>query len=115
MTNPMAFVVESNLDPEIGFAVTVSESDYHRATYLARIALYAWTSCGGGEDRSPEYDEFFPNHPYEDDYWYSVGWSEPAQELLEREGIEFEIEPCFQEEGQWLEGFDVDKVVEIYD
>lgn len=114
MINPKTFVIYSEMNPEIGFAVTVSEKDYAEAVHLVDIGFHAWTSIGGGEDGDPEIEAYFSDYPYDDNYWYSVGWSEPSADLLEKKGIEFEIEPCFQEDGEWLEHFDVDKVTEIY-
>lgn len=101
-----AFAVQSSMNPDIGFALYVHDSDYDEAKKLAFAGLFAWL---GDEDLR---NEFFPELEEDDDYWYIKGYFEPAIRLLDRNGIEYLIENCFNEEGDW-EGKNVDVIEEI--
>ena len=90
-----AFAVQSFENPDIGFALYVHDSDYDRAKELARAGLFAW--LGSDDFREMYFSEF----EVDDIYWYSVGYFEPTEYLLEKNGIAYLIEDCFDDDGDW--------------
>lgn len=100
------FAVQSTTNPEIGFAVTVSLENYDKAKELVKEGFDAWCCCSCRETTT---------HFSEEDYdWIeSSGYAEPAEYLLEKFGIEYTIESCFGDDGDWLPDFDIGKIWEV--
>ena len=95
------FAVQGVTNPDIGAAITVeNDEDYEKAKELALGGLMAW--LGSEEDRK----QYFPSLEVDDDYWYSTGYFEAIQELLEYNYIPYGIQPCFDSNGELLEGFE---------
>ncbi len=67
-----AFVVWSYTNM-IGFGVRVNEEDYEKAKELCSEGFAKW------------------NNPSEYPEYHDVGWAEPAMELMDEVGIEYEI------------------------
>ncbi len=95
------------MNPDIGFAITVNDKDYERATILASAGLRAW--CGDEDMRK----ECFPSLEEDDDYWYATGYQEPVEDLFKKDGITgYSFETCFDEGGDFLPGFE-NKIEEV--
>lgn len=102
-----AFAVQSDMNPEIGFALYVHDYDYNKAKKLAFGGLFAWL---GDEDLRYKY---FPTYGNDDDYWYAVGYFEPTEQLLKFNGIEYLIEDCFDDDGEWKKDFNESVIEEV--
>lgn len=90
-----AFAVQSEMSPDIGFALYVHDSDYDKAKELAHAGLFAWL---GSDDLRERY---FPEFEVDDFYWDSIGYFDPTEYLLEKNGIAYLIEDCFDDDGYW--------------
>ena len=102
------FAVQSFTNPDIGFAIYVkNDDDYDKAVELAYAGLFAWL----GDDEKRE--EYFLEYGV-DSYYWGCGYFEPAEELLTENGIEYEIKECFDDEGNWLDNFDVNSIENVY-
>ena len=102
-----AFAIKDVTNPDIGFALYVLDSDYEKAKELAYAGLFAWL---GGEDLRKKY---FPELEEDSNYWNTTGYFEPTMDLLKKNEIDYLIETCFDEDGDWLEGFNVDVIEEV--
>jgi len=101
------FAVQSEMNPDIGFALYVHDSDYDKAKELAYAGLFAW--LGNVDLRKKYFSEF----EVDDFYWNSIGYFEPTEYLLDTSNIEYLIESCFDEDGDWLEGFNQVHIEEV--
>ena len=81
----ISFEVASDMNPDIGANVTVSAKDENEARELAQAAIYAF--CGSEEDRT----KYFPWLVEDDPYWYSTGYLDAVDDLLEEHGIRHEV------------------------
>lgn len=77
-----AFVIWSSMN-EIGFGVCVAEKDYEKAKELAEEGFSRWNN-------TEEYPEY-----------YGSGLAEPAEELMDEAGIEYEILDVPEEEEEF--------------
>lgn len=101
------FAVQSDMNPGIGFALYVHDSDYDKAKELAYAGLFAWL---GGEDLRKKY---FSELEEDDNYWNTTGYFEPTMDLLKKNEIDYLIESCFDEDGDWLEEFNQVHIEEV--
>jgi hypothetical protein len=87
MAKRLGFTQVTN--PEICFALEVSEKDEKRVIELANIGLAAW-----GNPEAVLEGEFVPDFTADDTEWIEqAGFCEPSLELLDRAGIQYkEIE-----------------------
>ena len=101
-----AFAVQSTMNPDIGFALYVHDSDYDKAKELAYAGLFAW--LGNVDLRKKYFSEFEVG----DFYWNSIGYFEPTEYLLDTNNIEYLIENCIDEDGYW-DAFNFDVIEEV--
>lgn len=95
-----SFVLQSDLNPEIGIILTVKDEDYDKAVELAIAGFTSWLN-------PKEYDERFVEL-YGDvafEIIYASGWFEPTEDLLRDAGIEYEIDCPFDDEGELLDKY----------
>lgn len=101
-----AFAVQSEMNPDIGFALYIHDSDYDKARELAYAGFYAWL---GNVDLRKKY---FPEFEVDDFYWDSIGYFEPTEYLLDTNNIKYLIENCFDKYGYW-DALNTDAIEEV--
>lgn len=92
-------------NPEMGFAITFDSANYEKGSELAKIGWRAWWAATDPDDW---HESLFSKEEVAS--FYDLGFCEPTKILLDRNGIAYEIEECFNESGDYLENFNCQKV-----
>ena len=94
-------ICQGTTNPDIGFAVSVNEKDKERATKLIKIAWNAWWYASHPEDWID--NEYFLKEDVAS--FYESGYAEPTEQILMQAGIDYEIHPCFDADGELFPEF----------